>query len=311
MPADLAAGLAPELAPQLDAFQTPMRVEAQPVTPEAAAAQKFADTQHVVGADTAIEAALLAAADARPVEEIENDLNSMLAANAAAELEAELAAHKAEARGRQARIETPWMTPVVEVPAPAPMPNSAPTVEVAAEASFFEQPSQQPVEEDELAPEPKRERKVWPFVVGGLAIIALALLIEGQRVGPVVVEPAPIAPVVVVAPEVVPEPVVVAPEPVIEEPAAAIDVSENLAEATTLYNAGQYKKAISVLEQVVTDDPKSVTAWNLMAMAKYDAVDSAGAKAAAEKVLELDPKNGRVQILLASLKSGNRSGDGA
>ncbi|MDP2272233.1 MAG: tetratricopeptide repeat protein [Archangium sp.] len=302
VPAGLAAGLAPELARQLDAFQTPMRVEAKQVSPEAAAAQKFADTQHVVSADTAMEAALLAAADARPVAEIEDDLNSMLAASAEAELEAELAAHKNEARGRQARIETPWMTPVVEVPAPAPMLNSAPTVEVAAEASFFEQPAQQPVEEDQLAPEPKRERQVWPFVVGGLAIIGLALLIEGQRVAPVVVDAAPVAPVVVVvAPEVVPEPVVVAPEPVLEEPVAAIDVSENLAEATKLYNAGQYKKAISVLEQVVSDDPQSVSAWNLMAMAKYDAVDSAGAKAAAEKVLELDPKNGRVQILLASL----------
>ena len=300
IPADLAAGLAPELARQLDAFQTPMRVEARQVSPEAAAAQEFADTQHVVGADTALEAALLAATDARPIEEIEEDLNSMLAANAEAELEAELEAHKTEARGRQARIETPWMTPAVEVPAPAPMLNSASTVEVAAEASFFEQPAPQRVEVDELTPEPKRERKVWPFVVGGMAIIGLALLIEGQRVGPVVVEAAPVAPVVVAA-EVVPEPVVVAPEPVLEEPVAAIDVSENLAEATRLYNAGQYRKAVSVLEQVVTDDPKSVPAWNLMAMARYDAIDSAGAKAAVEKVLELDPKNGRVQILLASL----------
>ncbi len=301
IPPGLAAGLEPELARQLDAFQTPMRVEAKQISPDAAAAQKFANTQHVVGADTAIEAALLAAVDGRPVEELESDLNSMLAANAEADLEAELAAaHKAEARGRQARIETPWMTPVVEVPAPAPMLNSASTVEVSAEASFFEAPAHQPVEDDVLTPEPKRERAVWPFVVGGLAIIGLALLIEGQRAAEVVAV-VPVAPVVV-APVVVPEPVVVAaPEPVIEEPEAAIDVSENLTEATALYNAGQYKKAISVLEQVVTDAPTSVPAWNLMAMAKYDAVDTAGAKAAAAKVLELDPKNGRVQILLASL----------
>jgi Flp pilus assembly protein TadD len=85
------------------------------------------------------------------------------------------------------------------------------------------------------------------------------------------------------------------------EEAPPIDVSENLAEASKHYEAGRYQKAISVLEQVVTDDPKSLTAWNLLGLARYDALDVAGAKAATAKVLELDPKNARIQILIASM----------
>jgi DNA-binding response OmpR family regulator/tetratricopeptide (TPR) repeat protein len=324
VPVVLAEGLAPELARQLDAFQTPMRVEAAPIAPEAVAAQKFADVQPALATDTVMEAALMAAADARPVSEIEADLNAALSGNAESELEAELAAHKAEARGRQARIETPWMTPIVEVVAPAPVPAapSASTVEVNVEQAFFEAPRAEavpaqaiapvaeqaffdaaPAQDEALEPTPevKRAPRVWPFVVGGIALVGLMLLIDGQRT--VEAEPAPVPVPVVVAPVVEAAPVAVEPE-VVEEPVvepAAIDVSENLAEATTLYNAGQYKKSISVLEQVITDDPKSVSAWNLLALAKYDALDSAGARAAADKVLELDPKNGRVQILLATL----------
>jgi cytochrome c-type biogenesis protein CcmH/NrfG len=78
-------------------------------------------------------------------------------------------------------------------------------------------------------------------------------------------------------------------------------VSENLAEAKKLNEQGQYKRAISVLEQVLTDDPTSITGWTLMGLAKYDSHDLAGAKAAADKVLELDPKNPRVHLLLATM----------
>lgn len=304
VPARLAAGLAPELARQLDAFNTSMRVEAQPVTPEMAAAQKFVDSQPALQADTAMEAALVAAMDSRPVSEIEDELNASLAVNAPAEFEAELAHHKAEARGHQARIETPLLTPVVEAaPVVAAAMAGAPlTVEVrddmpraarpqieTPEQAFFEQ---QADEIAEAAPELKRSPRIWPFAVGGLALVGLMIFLDGQRPAPVAEAP-PVAPVVVA-------PVVVE-EVVEEEPAPAIDVGENLAEAKKLYEAGQYQKAISVLEQVVTDDPKSVVAWNLMALAKYDALDSAGAKAAADRVLVLEPKNGRVQILLATL----------
>lgn len=303
VPAGLAEGLAPELARQLDAFQTPMRVEAAQVAPEVQVAQEFADVQPALAADTVMEAALLAAVDARPVEELEADLNAALDTQAEAELDAQLEAHKAEARGRQARIETPWMTPVVEVVAPVQLATtlSAPTVEVNAEQAFFEAEQVQD-ELPELTPEVKRSRRVWPFVVGGIALVGLALLIEGQRAVELV-EEKPVA-AIVVAPvvEEAVAPAAIVEAEVIEEPApVAIDVSENLTEATSLYNAGQYKKAISVLEQVLTDDPKSIAGWNLLALAKYDALDAAGARVAADKVLEIDPKNGRVQILLATL----------
>lgn len=326
VPESLAAGLAPELARQLDAFQTPMRVEAQQVAPEVVAAQKFADAPPTMMADTAMEAALLLAADARPVAQVEAELNAALEPDAQAELESALLAHKSQARDRQARIETPWMTPVVEVAAPAPALDSPPTVEVApepvtvrqaapllasvlapAEAAFFDQAevvtgkAAEPAPEPELVAEPKKARRVWPYVVGGLAIVGLTLLIDGQRAAPAPVEETKPAAIVVapVLPEVAPPELIEA--EVVEEAPVAIDVSENLAEASKLYNAGQYRQAISVLEQVLTDDPASVTAWNLMGLARYDSLDPAGARAAAAKVLELDPANGRVQILLATL----------
>ncbi len=145
-------------------------------------------------------------------------------------------------------------------------------------------------------------------MVGAVALAGLMLAIEMQReAAPVEAKPEPAVATATRAPEppVLPDiaPPVPAEELTAEEELApvAIDVSENLSEATKLYNAGQYKKSISVLEQVVADDPKSVAAWNLLGLAKYDSLDSAGARAAADKVLELDPKNARVQILLATL----------
>ena len=299
VPAGLADGLAPELARQLNAFPTPMRVEAQPVPPEVVAAQEFARAETSSGGVTAMEAAILEVSDGRTIKEVEADLNASLAASAQAELDEALLAHKAEAQGRQARIETPWMTPVIEAPAPRAVKDSPPTVEVSAEAAFFEQKEEVvPTEQ----PSAKAARRSWPFVVGGLALVGLMLLVDGQRSTPQVVEET-MAASVVAAPVIaeVAAPVLVETEVAAEEAPAAIDVSENLTEANKLYNAGQYRKAISVLDQVVADDPKSVSAWSLMALAKYDAVDSAGARVAADKVLELDPKNGRVQILLATL----------
>ncbi|HEY1087296.1 MAG TPA: tetratricopeptide repeat protein, partial [Archangium sp.] len=289
VPAVLAEGLAPDLARQLDAFGTEMQVEAPPVTPEVKAAQQFVKAPEAMPAETALESALKEASAAPIVDE---------------NFEKELAAFQANAKGKQARIETPWMTPVVEIPAPAPV-SSPSTVEVSPEAAFFAEEA--PVEETPVEA-PATKRRVWPFVLGAALIAVVALFIDAQR------EPAPVPQPVVEAPA--PVAVVVAPAnlPDIEPPefldvesmheaeaAPVVDVSENLAEATKLYNAGQYKKAISVLEQVVTDDPSSVLAWNLMGLAKYDSLDSKGAHAAAAKVLELEPTNARVQILLATL----------
>lgn len=313
MPAGLAAGLAPELARQLDAFQMPMQVEAQQEPDEVVAAQEFADHPPALGADTAMEAALLEATGARLLGDLEADLNAALSPTADRELEAELATHKAQARDRQARIETPWMTPAVELAAPAPAPSSAPTVEVApeplmhpvaGETAFFEQGEVAAAREGELPTAAARSRRVWPYVVGALGMVGLALFIEVQRSAPVEpVEALPVAAVVApvlpaIAPPELIEAAVVAPE---ELTPVAIDVTENLTEASKLYNAGQYQKAISVLEQVITDDPKSVSAWNLLALARYDSRDAAGARVATEKVLELDPANARVQILLATM----------
>jgi Flp pilus assembly protein TadD len=336
MPQMLAEGLSPELARQLDAFQTPMRVEAPAIAPEVVAAQKFADREPQLSADTVMETALMNAADdSESVAALEAQLNESLAPDALDEL---AAAHLAQARGRQARIETPWMTPVVHVPVEQTVTASVSTVEVIA--SMYEpvtdrtvtpiltpavaavgmpaqlriqtpvltkavDPAQAFFESEEPSamlslenPMPARTtRRVWPFAVVALAIVALALGFEMLR------EPAPVVeaprPTVVVAP-VLPD---IEPPEFIEtdEPVALIDVNENLDEARKLYEAGQYKKALSVLEQVVSDEPKSVLAWNLIGLARYDSLDPVGARAAADKVLELDPKNGRVQILLATM----------
>jgi CheY-like chemotaxis protein len=408
VPEVLAQGLSPELARQLDAFQTPMRVEAAPVAPDVVEAQKFADRPAEVVVDTVMEAALMRAVHEDSVVEIEQQINASLARD---EDEALAEAHRAQARGKQARIETPWMTPVVDLPVPAPQANPVevsasalepsmversvtpvltpaiaavgseaqlriptPVLNVAVapvahstapsavaqsvapavvaqsvvaqsvapalvaqsvapavvaqsavaqsavaqsavaqsavaqsaadpEAAFFA--ADEAASSEEAPSMPGRPtRRVWPFIVGALFIGAVALVIEMMsgapqpQPTPVVEAPKPVA--VVVAP-VLPD--IEPPEFMeVDEPApAVVDVSENLNEARKLYEAGQYKKSISVLDQVLTDDPKSITAWNLMGLAKYDSRDVAGARAAADKVLELDPKNGRVQILIATM----------
>jgi DNA-binding response OmpR family regulator/tetratricopeptide (TPR) repeat protein len=290
VPTLLAEGLAPELARQLDAFKTTMQVEAPQLAPEVAAVRRFAEAPVAEPSETVMEAALREAAGVPQVDD--------------AQLQAQLTEFYAQARGTQARIETPWMTPVVEVPAPASAVEAPPTVEVSAEAAFFNGEAPAPVED--LHVTPQRKRALWPYAAGAVAVAVLAFSADFFR-GPAAVEPPPApapAPEVVVAPvlpDIAPRELLVAEAP--EAPAleAPLDVSENLAEATRLYNAGQYKKAISVLEQVVSDDPSSVLAWNLMGLARYDAHDSAGAKAAAERVLALEPRNARVQILLATL----------
>ncbi len=451
VPEVLAQGLSPELARQLDAFQTPMRVEAAPVAPDVVEAQKFADRPAEVVVDTVMEAALMRAAHEDSVVEIEQQINASLARD---EDEALAEAHRAQARGKQARIETPWMTPVVDLPVPAPQANPVevsasalepsmversvtpvltpaiaavgseaqlriptPVLNVAVapvahstapsavaqsvapavvaqsvapavvahsvapavvaqsvapalvaqsvapavvaqsavaqsavaqsavaqsavaqsavahsavaqsavaqsavaqsavaqsavaqsaadpEAAFFAA-DEAASSEEALSMPVRPTRRVWPFLVGAMVIGAVALVIEMMsgapqpQPTPVVEAPKPVA--VVVAP-VLPD--IEPPEFMeVDEPApAVVDVSENLNEARKLYEAGQYKKSISVLDQVLTDDPKSITAWNLMGLAKYDSRDVAGARAAADKVLELDPKNGRVQILIATM----------
>ncbi|MFT3708733.1 MAG: response regulator [Archangium sp.] len=373
VPLSLAEGLSPELARQLDAFQLPMQVEAKQQPAEEKAAQTFAHRDHAAAAsETAIEIALMQATEGQSIESIEADLNAVVEAH---EVDEAAQLHRAEARGAQARIETPWMTPVVdpEVVAKAAAPAvTAPAVEVApeiagpsvvlarivptkiaaapaveapeiiaapmtvpaalaglapsqvveapapvaksAEAAFFDEDAfmsegaanEPPTDDELLTPKSKSKRRLWPFVAAALAIGALGLLIDVMSAPRAEEQPTPepvVAPAAVVAPP--------ANLPDIEEPEfidvnaveapPAIDVTENIAEANKFYQAGQYKKAITILEQAVTDDPNSANAWSLLGLAKYDSVDTAGAKQAIEKVLAIDPKNARVQILIAAM----------
>jgi DNA-binding response OmpR family regulator len=357
VPEVLADGLSPELARQLDAFQTPMQVEAPSKPVEQQQMSQFAQREHAMAAsETAIEIALQQAAERPGAEDPEFD--------------EELSRFRAQSRGRQSRIETPWMTPVVtpdqiaeasEPPAPTvvvepePMkvssvfvaaepssPKFAPALDLMslaapvaakdivarsaavvtvmtapipvvakmsdeafdAESSFFaSNEASEPMTGETLTPPLRNDRRLWPFVVAGLAIGALGLAIDALTGTPApVAAPARaevVAPATVTPPPNLPD--IEAPEFYVEEAVPAVDVSENLAEAKKLNEQGQYKRAISVLEQVLTDDPTSITGWTLMGLAKYDSHDVAGAKAAAYKVLELDPKNPRVHLLLATM----------
>lgn len=314
VPTALSAGLAPDVLRQIDAFQVPMQVEPAPVAPAVEAARDFARSEPALAADTAIEQALMRASESQSIAEIEDDLNARLMT---------LDAHP---RDRQARIDTPYVelpevkleprrdTPAIEMK-PIVERHDTPAIEMKPvvddlEAGFFaEAPAAETSDALDAVPAPtKAKRNVWPFVAAAILIGMLAVMFESREPA-AVSTPAPVAPVVVapasvVAPPTLPdieEPEFFDEAALAPEPVAAIDISENLAEATKLYERGQYKKAISVLEQAVSDDPTAVNAWNLLGLARYDAGDAKGARTAADQVLTLDPKNGRVQILLATL----------
>lgn len=325
-PEALAKDLAPELLKQLDAFNIPVVVEKPEVKPEVKAVSAFAHgvpspsvtLEHAVQTATGDEQAKLVAksAEKKPAVEVKP------AVEATPELDDVLIPASSDeplvlapvAGDRQQRIVTPVLTPVV-VPAGAEAQNRivtpvlvkatpTPTAE-SVEASFFESAATEAAETELPAP---KQRARWPWVALVLGVLGVAVLIESLRETPVeaqpVVAPAAEAP----APAPVPAVDLAAVTPDIEEPTfieeeapPAIDVSENLVEAKKLYEAGQYKQAISVLEQVVTDDPKSVAAWNLLGLVRYDAMDSKGAREATEKVLALEPNNARVQLLIATM----------
>jgi cytochrome c-type biogenesis protein CcmH/NrfG len=170
----------------------------------------------------------------------------------------------------------------------------------ALEAQFFE---------PEVTAAPtvpvKRARRVIPWVSLALGVVALAVMLEvlvQPRAEVAAVEPAPapvVAPVVVATP--IAAPAVEVPAAVEAAPEEVLDISENLVEARRAYEAGQYAKASTVLQQTLADAPKSVDAWLLLALVRYDAHDTVGAKAAADRVLSLDHANARVQILVAAL----------
>ncbi|MGV3624510.1 MAG: response regulator [Archangium sp.] len=310
VPSVLSEGLAPDVLRQLDAFQMPMQVEPAQDTPAVEAAKDFVRSSPSLGADTVMELALMRASEGPSIEAIEDDLNARLM---------EVDAPRSD---RQARIDTPYVemprvdTPAVEMKplAVEPPPSRVKTpvlemkaVEDDAAASFFAAPQAAAVEtEDDVAEPIRKPRNVWPFIAAAILLGMLLVMFEARLSDEKDAAPAPVVqPVVVVTPPPslpdIEEPEFFDEAALAPEPEAAIDISENLTEATKLYERGQYKKAISILEQAIVDDPKAVNAWNLLGLARYDFGDVKGARAAADEVLKLEPTNGRVQILLATL----------
>jgi hypothetical protein len=144
-------------------------------------------------------------------------------------------------------------------------------------------------------------------VVVAVAVLAFAFQVLARRDETPAPPPAA-APAPVVAKPASPGPV---PEPEPEVVETPVDVTENLKLAQGFYESGQYPRATSVLEQVVQDAPRSVDAWLLLGLVRYDARDTLGARSAAGHVLAIDPRNARVQILLASIYFEAKEADAA
>lgn len=318
-PAELTQELAPELQAQLDAFDIPIHFEA----PEPAPAQVTAfahEPAAVPGATETMEQVLRTAtgdaeatvtAQAAPVTP--EPLPELASAGAGTAVEARAALEDPQERiitplltpavtaagtEAQQRITTPvLLTAVAETEAAQPRVAAQP-----AEAAFFNEEAF--AEPEEFVPATKPRRAVWPFLVLALGVLGVAVLFDALRDGPpreadpVVVFATLKAPPVPVELPDIDEPVFYDDAPVVED---TVDVTENLSEARRLYENGRYQSARSLLEQVLTDAPKSVTAWILLGLVKYDSMDIAGAREAANKVLAIDPNNARVQVLLATL----------
>lgn len=322
-PAALTQDLAPELRAQLSAFEIPVHVEAK----EAPKAER-------VVADFLNQALPASESETETMEQVlraatgDQDARvpspATVAPRPMPELTAAAHGEAAEPRARledaQERIITPLLTPAVtaagtdaqaRIVTPSLMQQRpAPSAQgQAAEQAFFNEDAFSEegavaAAEDVLPKRPKRA--VWPFLALALGGLGVAVMFDALRTGPPPVEAPQVAfrgllppPIPVALPDI-DEPVFFDDAPV-GEVAEVVDVSENLAEAHRLYEAGRYQAAKSLLEQVLTDDPKSVTAWILLGLVKYDSNDVAGARAAADQVLALEPENARVQVLLATL----------
>ncbi|MEW5742850.1 MAG: response regulator [Myxococcota bacterium] len=317
-PAALTQGLAPELKAQLNAFEIPVHVEAPETPPAERAMQDFvresAATQTVSMEQVLRSATGDAQAQAeRPAKSAREPMPELASAPHGQGTEP-----RATLEDPQERIITPILTPAVaaagtdaqeRIITPILMKAVAEPQQPAAQAAhqaFFNEDAF--VEEGEAleAELPRSTRRpVWPFLALALGVLGIAVLFDALRAGPPPVEAPQVSfrgllppPLPVVLPDI-DEPVFFDDAPAPE--AEVVDVSENLAEAQRLYDSGRYSAAKSLLEQVLTDDPKSVTAWTLLGLVKYDSNDVPGAREAADKVLALDPTNARVQVLLATL----------
>jgi CheY-like chemotaxis protein len=188
------------------------------------------------------------------------------------------------------------------VPRTAPVTPEPPPLAPMAEAASVDEGAF--AEPEAFVSARKPRRAVWFVLVLALGALGAAVLFEALRGGPpreaepVVAFPTPRPPPIPVEVPDLEEPVFHDDAPVVED---AVDVTENLAEARRLYESGRYAQAKSLLEQVLTDAPRSVTAWTLLGLVKYDSMDVAGAREAANQVLAIDPNDARVQVLLATL----------
>jgi DNA-binding response OmpR family regulator len=314
-PAELTADLAPELQAQLSAFEIPLQVEALEAAPSPRAVSDFAHAEPQPASASMEQVLQTATGDAEA--KVRVAAPAVVAPEPMPELAAAPAGAAAELRTHlddpQERIITPLLTPAVSpagtpaqerIVTPILMQTVAAPAAAHVEAAFFNEEAALDESEPFQAPTKALRRSLWPFAALALVVLGVAVLFDMLRAGPPTDEAPQVAfrgllppPVPVDVPDI-DEPVFFDDAPVVEE---TVDVSENLAEARRMYEAGRYASAKSLLEQVLTDDPKSVTAWILLGLVKYDSMDIAGAREAADKVLALDPTNARVQVLLATL----------
>ena len=332
--AHLTDGLEAEVAAKLSAFNVPTVVEPQEPPARHQPVADFAEGQVLEAEGGSMEGALRAVTGDETAA-----LRELEPAKVPDEDPTPPSSTRRFVLGQE-RIVTPLLTPAVEVaplteathalthegnvvslvPAQvaelvAPRAEAAPVTASAPselESAFFSAPAEaDPIGfEDTLpthAPAAARSKSRVGLLVGlGVAAVLVTLagewLISAAPVAPelaqaALVAPAPI-PEVVTAPSLpVLEPVVVEAEPVAE----VVDVSEPLADGVRAYQAGEYQKAVAVLEQVVADEPSSLQGWLVLSQARYDAGNTGGAKDAAARVLELDPKNAKVHLLLATI----------
>ena len=184
-------------------------------------------------------------------------------------------------------------------PALAVLPTSV--AEAVLGPAYAELEEEAPEDEDEST-----SGRLWLIAAAAVVLIAGGALVAYRLadVAPVEVAPIAAAPVIVAAPGN-DEPAEVvhlqAPELVVEEAPPPMIVSDELAAATKMYEAGKVKEAVAALERVVEVESSNTQAWTLLGLARYDASDVQGAKEAAATALALDPKAARAHLLLATV----------
>ncbi len=300
-PAELKAELAPALSRQLEAFNVAAEVEPREAKKDEKPVELFSD-----GKDEAEEPGLEVAMQTASLAQAPRMTPPMTPM-----IQPEAMYPSRHERADQRRIATPPVMTAVKL-ADAPVPAPRPSLDRLA-AAFFARPSapapdptltsREQLEAFEATAQQKRKAsKLAISAAVAVAVVVAAIAAEAlmMKAEPAAAVPAPMA-----QPVKAPAPVVAAPAPVVEEAAPApelIDVSEPLALGTRAYEAGQFKKAVSMLEQVTADAPGNARGWLFLGLARYDLGNLDGATSAAEKALAIDAGNARAWILLASVQ---------